>query len=301
MKEEAQVSDTFEFQVGEKYTNEKGVFQVLSIDRGDMVIRWEDGKEVRSSVALQLQIQKRRGWEKWAREKNASIAAGKTHRGSKPNRERHFGGLQRVDFMDKISTTKWRGREQLGGAVTHQLPGSPFHFNSWAAKGQNEVQWEDADIRKQVEASRTGRFFARADETSFSWGFSIERPGTGSDPSSQWKALIDWLYTEEGDHWLRTVVLEEGLDVYHAQGSPSEGAIPFPVSHPGEDQTGPPTPERLAEAIEAGPGNERAELRIAKRISREDAIARKDAIGADLAGLFGRLLPLYEAAAGRME
>jgi hypothetical protein len=54
----------FEFTVGETYENEKGLFSVISISKGDMVIRWKNGEEAQTSIELQERIQKRRQWEK---------------------------------------------------------------------------------------------------------------------------------------------------------------------------------------------------------------------------------------------
>ena len=54
----------FEFVVDEQYENEKGIFTVLSIQKNQMVIRWESGEEIRTDIELQRNIQARREWEK---------------------------------------------------------------------------------------------------------------------------------------------------------------------------------------------------------------------------------------------
>lgn len=45
-----------EFEVGKKYENMKGIYEVLSIDRNTMRIRWESGEEITTTVALQSRI-----------------------------------------------------------------------------------------------------------------------------------------------------------------------------------------------------------------------------------------------------
>ena len=45
-----------QFEVGEKYENRKGVYEVLSIQSDTMRIRWESGEEVTTTVTLQTQI-----------------------------------------------------------------------------------------------------------------------------------------------------------------------------------------------------------------------------------------------------
>ena len=64
----------FQFSVDGTYENEKGAFRVVSIERDQMVIRWENGEEVSTSVALQGRIQQRREWEKSKQEQVAAAA-----------------------------------------------------------------------------------------------------------------------------------------------------------------------------------------------------------------------------------
>ena len=45
-----------QFEVGEKYENMKGVYEVLSVDGNSMRIRWESGEEIMTTVTLQRQI-----------------------------------------------------------------------------------------------------------------------------------------------------------------------------------------------------------------------------------------------------
>ena len=45
-----------EFEVGKKYENMKGIYEVLSIDRNTMRIRWESGEEIKTTVSLQSRI-----------------------------------------------------------------------------------------------------------------------------------------------------------------------------------------------------------------------------------------------------
>jgi hypothetical protein len=57
-------STEFEFLVGEKYENEKGIFSVMSIEKDEMVIQWANGEEIKTAIEFQGRIQKRREWEK---------------------------------------------------------------------------------------------------------------------------------------------------------------------------------------------------------------------------------------------
>ncbi len=44
------------FEVGEKYENMKGMYEVVSIEGNTMRIRWESGEEIMTTVSLQTQI-----------------------------------------------------------------------------------------------------------------------------------------------------------------------------------------------------------------------------------------------------
>lgn len=56
------------FEIGKKYENMKGVYEVLSIDRNTMRIRWDSGEEITNTVSLQSKIVMRMRGEQRKRE-----------------------------------------------------------------------------------------------------------------------------------------------------------------------------------------------------------------------------------------
>jgi hypothetical protein len=56
------------FEIGERYKNMKGTYEVLSIDKDTMRIRWDSGEEVTTTVSLQSRIVKRMRREQQKRE-----------------------------------------------------------------------------------------------------------------------------------------------------------------------------------------------------------------------------------------
>jgi hypothetical protein len=68
-------STEFNFTIDEQYENEKGIFTVLSIDKDEMVIQWENGKKIQTKIDLQSRIQKRRQREKIDRESKDNDAS----------------------------------------------------------------------------------------------------------------------------------------------------------------------------------------------------------------------------------
>lgn len=48
--------NVIKFEVGQKYENMKGTYEVLSVEGNTMRIRWESGEEISTTVSLQRQI-----------------------------------------------------------------------------------------------------------------------------------------------------------------------------------------------------------------------------------------------------
>jgi uncharacterized Zn finger protein len=77
-------SAEFEFMVGEKYENERGIFKVMSIEKDEMVIRWTNGEEAQTSMLFQGRIQERRQWEKSRQKEKAGASKPKSSRAKTP-------------------------------------------------------------------------------------------------------------------------------------------------------------------------------------------------------------------------
>ncbi|MFO8102465.1 MAG: hypothetical protein R6U37_09935 [Dehalococcoidia bacterium] len=45
-----------EFEIGQQYTNRKGIYEVLDVDGDAMHIRWDSGEESATSVTMQSRI-----------------------------------------------------------------------------------------------------------------------------------------------------------------------------------------------------------------------------------------------------
>jgi hypothetical protein len=118
----------FEFNFDEQYEKEKGVFTVLSIHKNEMEIQWKNGEKTRTEIDLQRRIQERRQREKTAREAKNNEAKSQSRKSAALKMRSEFEGLQPSDFKNTAAKTTWRGRNQLGGAVTKQLPKDNFAF-----------------------------------------------------------------------------------------------------------------------------------------------------------------------------
>jgi hypothetical protein len=58
------MADNFKFEVGSTYKNMKGVYEVVSVHKNAMLIRWGDGSEANTTVDLQMRILERMAFEK---------------------------------------------------------------------------------------------------------------------------------------------------------------------------------------------------------------------------------------------
>jgi len=285
----------FEFNVDEQYENEKGVFTVISMHKQEMVIRWEDGEEIRTRIQLQRQIQGRRYMEKLAKEK-ASAASSKKARQSAAGASHEFEGLAPTDFKKTAARTHWRGRKQLGGAVTKHLPADNFIFNSWAFAHNPELHWADGGLRKADIAVFQSKFFVKLDDHFLTFGFNVRRPEDPDTPSKDWDTFTAWLAQEDNDHFLHTLVSENQLTVVDVIGSTSTTFIAAGEGwqlKAGDDQK---PLKGLAEHIVPDSSSAGVELSVVKKIPKDEAVALGKGIAKDIATLFAEMMPLYSAA-----
>jgi hypothetical protein len=297
MEDFMEEGQSIEFVVGETYENEKGLFEVMSIQRDAMVIQWENGESIETTVSFQRRIQERRHWEKQMKEKKAAAASTKSRRAAARKPGATFEGFRPEDFKKTISRTPWRSRSQFGGAVTSRLQSSRLNFNSWAAKRRNEVHWADMARWKAKAVDYPAKFFARADENTLSWGFYVERPEAGKAASPNWEAFMQWLAKDENDQWLQSVASEQGLVIYDAQQRTFGGVLKPHAEKWVLDGNPAGDGDRLAAIIATWPSETWLDLMIARRIPKAEAIEQEKEIATVVAGLIGHLFPLYEAAA----
>lgn len=288
-----------EFNVDEQYENEKGVFTVVSKDKDEMVIRWENGEETRTDIDLQRRIIERRQWEEEQRAREAEAAAKSAQKGGGAQEKKPFSGLLATDFKSSATKTRWRSRNQLGGAVVQQMGASGFKFNSWAFGNKPEMHVQDAAHRKKGSPEDQAVFFVGLDEQALYFGLRVSAPGKPAGAQSDWAAVREWLSVPENETMLRSLVAEEHLRV----GSPDNPAFGvLRASEKGwyrEDDGSQTAVASLPAQIEQVPGSDSGGLEIAAVVDKETAVAEGTDIAGTIAQLFTRLLPLYRAAVAR--
>lgn len=282
----------FEFNVDEQYENEKGVFSVISIHGDEMVIRWESGEEIRTEIDLQRRIAERR-----QKEKQERATAGKpSPKSASTGGKTVFSGFAPTDFKKSASGTTWRSRSQMGASVAQKIDTTRFQFSSWAFGNKPEMHVQDIKHRGHAATDYQARFFVRVDQQALYYGFQVTRPDNKGGESTDWNAFSEWLTRQENEERLRTIAVKDNLTVCNLT-SPFSGTLL--ASDDGwrtDASERQPFKEALTVYINDTPETRPFDLQLAATIDKSDAVASGLDIVEDIAQLFTRLLPLYQAA-----
>lgn len=293
------MNEEIRFEVGEKYENMKGVFEVIAIHRDQMDIRWENGEEISTSIALQqriierMQHEKEMEMEQLAQKKKAKAVTAKSR---KP-----FSGFEPDDFSLVVSKTNWRGRGQLGGLVTRKLSSKVFKYNSWAVLRKPEIHWLDVKRQKQKNLAHQAKFYARVDDDYLYFGFHV--PYHQPLPETyDWRAVLAWLEKPENDAWLLKQCASHELTIRDLSGKGFDGRLESQDEKWVHCQDNDATVEigRLCEFLASMTKGDEIDLRIEKCMEKQAVITKQQGISADLVALFGSLAPLYDAAAQKL-
>ena len=294
------MTEEIKFEIGEKYENMKGAYEVLAIRRDSMDIRWEDGEEISTSIDLQRRIIERMQFEK---ELEITQAAQKLKKAKASSSKggKHFAGLENTDFSNTVSKTTWRGRGQLGGAVALRLKNKQFKFNSWAVLRKPEVAWIDIVRQKQADLKLQAKFYARVEEKSLFFGVHVPAPDLSGTEKSDWHALMAWLEKPENDSWLNKQCTSHDLYVCDLSKQGFSGKLEAKKEkwvNGLPDKKDAPVKSLSAFLTSAGKSGT-IDLRIEKQMEKGAAIDKKQTIASDMATLFETLMPVYAGAAER--
>lgn len=290
------MAEKIEFRVGDQYENQKGVYEVISLDsaKKTMVIRWENGEEIESSLELQEKIIRNMQFKKLSFEKQAD-AKPKYSLPKKHGTE--FLGLKESDFKENVDGTTWRSRNCLGGAVSRLLHLKNHSFNSWAIYRMPEIQWADVDHREETHANIQAKFYAHISDTSLTYGFYIERSNKFDDPNHDWKTFTFWLELDKNEQWLNNICESNGLKISISEedsnGILSENELEINknvwlLKQEKKEIT------LLYSYLHELREDCWIELNIIKTLKKENVISKQTMISEDIANLFEVLMPLYE-------
>ncbi|PIE67056.1 MAG: hypothetical protein CSA23_05775 [Deltaproteobacteria bacterium] len=292
------MSDQIRFEVGGKYENMKGVFEVIAIRRDAMDIRWENGEEISTPIELQQRIIERMQHEK-EMEEALNLQKAKKAKAAASKSGKQFAGLESSDFRNTVSKTVWRGRGQLGGAVAKRFKSTTFKFNSWAVLRKPEVQWLDVKRQKQEDLPLQVKFYARVEEKGLFYGLHIPSPKSGSKETTDWHAILAWMEKPENELWLKKQCVLHELCIIDLNGKGFQGALRLVDDQwthvvSDEDAT---VIESLTSFLSDAYQTGELSLRVERFIPQDAVIEKKNDIAGDLIALFESLMPMYAATA----
>jgi hypothetical protein len=294
-------STEIEFNVDEQYENEKGIFKVVSIHRDQMVIRWKDGEETRTDIALQRRIAERRQWDKNKRLTDIKAAQEARRKSASKNQKTVFTGIAASDFKNSCYRTTWRSRNQLGGSVTKRIKTDPFEFNSWAYGRQPEMHVQDISHHDSASPDDEARFFVRIDDQYLYYGFGVIRPDNRDGHPICWSALREWLIRKENQQAVHTLAINHNLTACNRtqptaciKAPPEDGGWYF------EDSEQPLPDPSLSAYFDRVPASDPCETELFAVLAKDDAVACGREIAPQIAQLFVDLLPLYQAATSHL-
>lgn len=291
-------ANDIKFKVNEQYENEKGLFKVISIDRDYMVIRWENGEEIRTEVRLQQRIALRRQWEKANRLAKAQAAAKSSLKSASSRKKSEFSGFASTDFKKSVSRTTWRSRGQLGAAVIRSIETTRFKFNSWAFGRKPEMHIQDIQHRGRTEIDHQARFFVRVASRALQFGFHVACPDKTADIQTDWEAMIKWLTHEENEQIVNALGIKDNLTCRLI--NPSSGKLlAREYSWDTSKSVQPQSKKTFIAFIKDAPELKPFNFELSDSINKNEAVACGRDVGANIAQLFTRLVPLYNAAVTR--
>ena len=184
------------FQVGEKYRNRQGEYEVISIDGSQMVIRYLKGGTIETTVALQSRIMANLQAEELSEQPKQKSPSRQRSKGKrkKTAKKSAFQGLQEHDFQKGVVGTSWRARTGLGGLLAQEMTKATGQsFQSYAIYRRSMVhivRTNDYDKKTKWQKSK---FMLELSPEGAEYGFSIEKNNGPMDASWHWPAFLSAL------------------------------------------------------------------------------------------------------------
>lgn len=289
--------DSVPFEVGARFENMKGLYEVMALNGDRMRIRWPDsGEEIDTTVTQQKRI-----LDAMQRSQEERVKATKNKRST--SLKEHgtlFGGLAETDFKDNVDGTCWRSRQQLGGAVTRLLTTDKAVIESCSVYRLPEIQWSDIAHVKKEKAWLLGKLDCLVDEQELACGFLIERSDTPERLGDDWTRFMEWLSVRDNLLWLHKTMNQHDLKIWDRCSLFTGSVVPAADGDswimPAKDgATGEKADlDALPPLLCALPADKWVNLFIGAKIPKADALARGKEMAADIAKVFNTLMPVYE-------
>lgn len=285
------------FTVGEKYRNNLGEYEVVSINGADMIIRLEDGRTIDTTVNLQARIRERVRWEK-----KHKLEGQASQRSRKHLRKAKFPGFRDTDFREGVKGTSWRARTKLSGLLRDSLTAKTrYEFQSYAVYGQPVGHYVIPEYYDKKQRGESAKFILDLNVERVRYGFHIKKGEVTTKTPNDWQNLIVKL-TEDADlqqrivHSMQTHNLQWDLYPDSLEDSPihvgvaADGQLLWPGPEATETLTWDEFIHKLQEVSAAEPYN----IYLCAHLEKEEAINRGAQLADIIVELYRNLLPLYE-------
>ena len=304
------------FEVGGRYRNRIGEYEVVEIQDPEMVIRYDSGETatVKQAIAARIweniqidELIEKEGGASRPRSRRSTSGASGTRRSSRDRWGARFQGLQKGDFQKSVTGTSWRARPNLGGALALRMVGvAGRDFESHALYRRAEVHIVEPKYYKKADRLREAKFELDLDAERARYGLYIEKSDQPMDKSWDWLSCLDAL---EGDAALRSGIEEAmrrldlhwelwmGEGEYVAQVGIGQDALIWVEQEGNESQeiSWAEFVERLR-SLEAKTWHD---LHLCVRLDKEQVIAQGQGLANTVVAVYKALLPLYEASTRR--
>lgn len=184
------------FEVGERYQNRNGEYDVIELDGTRMVIqyletgeRFDADREIQERIWCNICNEERAEEEKNIRKEGKGKKKQGAGRGA--SKGSGFQGLVESDFQEGTKGTSWRNRGSLGGLLARHLTdrGSVF-YESYAVPRQPMVHIARPDHYGHEAKQRGVKLFLKLDSTQATYGLHVERASDSEDESQAWPRLL---------------------------------------------------------------------------------------------------------------
>lgn len=289
------------FEVGRRYRNRLGEYEVISLEEPKMVIRYSDGGVLETTVEIQARI-----WRNIQAEEGSEI---QTRAPDSRPRRRHqrglgFQGLQEHDFQRGVAGTSWRARTGLGGLLAQRMSDTTqYYFQSYAIYRRAEVHIAQPTYYDTSTRWREAKFVFDLDTQRARYGFYVEKNDGPMDDTWDWLRFLtalesDMALQQEVATSMRQLKLHWEVHVWGEGGwiaqvkAAQEGLIwEWQNENKLEDISWPDFGNRLR-AIDIV---QWCSLRLCMCMDKARAIATGIHIVDSVTGVYRALLPLYRA------
>ncbi len=297
------------FQVGGRYRNRQGEYEIVSLDGSKMVIRYSNGSVLKTSVELQARIWQNIQAEESMRPRVEKAGSLSRRRRQGGQRGLEFQGLQDHDFQKGMAGTSWRARSSLGGLLAQRMSDTTRHFfQSYAIYRRAEVHVAQPTYYDTETKWRQAKFVFALNPKSAWYGFYIEKNEGPMDDTWHWPNFLGALESEpklrqEVELAMRRLGLRWGVDVGADGGLIAQvKALPTGLMWEWEDRAEtediqwPTFIQRLRDI-----GTEKwCDLYLCTSIVKDLSIAAGVRLVDTVTEVYRALLPLYEASTQRI-